>query len=425
MILAVTRVGMGQETMVRGRVIDKITRQAVVAANIVLSDGTGTYSGAGGNFEFFIDEFPVTITVSHISYGKTLLELTENLKDEYIIELEQQVSEIGEVQVSASRLRILTEKDDYTLQDFTFDNEHLWMIGYRNNLATEGRLWLANWFGDTITSVKIRNPERLFTDVFGNAQLVMKDSVHQLYFDGTKILFPYSFGLWSFLSAMNQVKAGFAGKLVYQKYLDGQQGLHTYYYSADDPKPCFLTVTRYMKEENSAAMEHIFGPSMELLDMLWSPSPKVRAEAKIAIGMNKQSLPYLVNRKVQVPLFALKDSLYIINLYKDSLIKYSPEGKFVKAVPITFHKDSLLFDVNYRDLRYLTDPIGQRVYLLQRKTTAWRMTDFDPSTGRTGLPVALPDFPGMTSIKVFGQAVYFLYPEKKYPYYVRLYRYQL
>jgi len=39
--------------------------------------------------------------------------------------------------------------------------------------------------------------------------------------------------------------------------------------------------------------------------------------------------------------------------------------------------------------------------------------------------VMLPNFPGMAQITVSNNAVYFLYPEKKYPYYVRLYRYQL
>lgn len=85
------------------------------------------------------------------------------------------VSEIGEV------------------QDFAFDNEHLWLLGYLKNQATQGRLWLANWFGDTISSIPVQNPERLYTDFFGNVHLVMRDSVYQVYSDGKVPLFAYAY----------------------------------------------------------------------------------------------------------------------------------------------------------------------------------------------------------------------------------------
>jgi hypothetical protein len=53
------------------------------------------------------------------------------------------------------------------------------------------------------------------------------------------------------------------------------------------------------------------------------------------------------------------------------------------------------------------------------------LNHLNTATGQTEMKIPLPDFPGMTGIKVFAQAVYFIYPEKHYPYYVRLYRYQL
>lgn len=425
LVAGISSVGIGQGILVRGQVTDKQTGQPVVAANILLPDGTGTYSGAEGNFEIRVPAFPVVLNVSHISYGKTVVKLDRDPGGLLIVELEELVSEIGEVQVSARKLRILTEKDDFTLQDFAFDSDYLWLIGYLNNQANQGRLWLANWFGDTISSVKVQNPERLFNDVFGSVHLVMKDSVHQLLAETGRILFSYSFERNDFFQTMAPIRAGFAGNLVYQTFLPEKQGLHTYFYSGIDQKPYFLSLTRDTCEENSQLFDHLYGPGMVLMEALYSYDYKVRLEALHAIGRNKISSPGVVNRRVNVPVFSLNDTLFLVNLYKDSLLTFGPRGHLVRTVPINYHKDTFLFETHYRKLQYLPDPVNHMLYLLQRKTTAWILTEFNPVTGKAGAQVPLPDFPGMSGITVNGKAVYFLYPEKKYPYYVRLFRYQL
>jgi len=311
LVAGISGVAMGQGILVRGRVIDKNTGQNVVAANIMLPDGTGTYSGAEGKFEIKIPGFPVRLRVSHITYGKTEVLLAKDPGTLLVIELEEMVSAIGEVQVSARKLRVLTEKDDFTLQDFALDREHLWLIGYLKNQANQGRLWLANWFGDTLASVKVQNPERLYTDVFGNVHLVMKDSVHQVFGVDGRITYPYSYDRNDFFQTMAPIRAGFAGNLVYQKFLPEKQGLHTYYYSGVDQKPYFLSLTRDTCEENSQMFEHVYGPDMMLMDLLWSDNYKIRLEALHAIGRNKISRSSVVNRRVEVPVFSLSDSLYL------------------------------------------------------------------------------------------------------------------
>lgn len=414
-----------QSVKISGRITDKISGQPVASASIKLQDGTGAASGTDGKFEVRIARFPVRLKISHISYRQTEIDLVSDPKSLVIIEMEELVSEIDEVKISAKRLSILTENEDFTLQDFAFDKEHLWLLGYMKNLATRGRLWISDAFGDTIASIPVRNPERLYTDLFGNVHLVMLDSVYQVHSNGREILFPYAYERVHFFQTLTPIKAIFAGKLVYQDYLSGQQGLHTYYYSGSDQKPYFLNVARDSTEEVRQLIDYIYGENLCKLEETHSLSMWVRQAAIKYIREHKQTKDQVFYRQVRVPVFSFRDSLYIINLYKDSLLTYSPEGKFVRSVSIGFHRDSLLFDVGYRELSYLTDPVSQRIYLLQRKANAWKLMEFDPASGRPGRQILLPDFPGMTGITVYDRAVYFLYPEKKYPYYVRLYRYQL
>jgi len=416
--------GFSQSVIIRGKVIDKNTRQPVIAASIVLPNGTGTSSDTNGDFKLTINHFPVTLTIGHVSYGKMEVLLPADPQKQIIIELEELVSEIGEVQITAEKLRILTEKDDFTLQDFAFDKENLWLLGYLKNQATQGRLWLANLYGDTITSIPVKNPERLYRDIFGTVHLVGRDSVYQVYKNGEEVVFADTSNRTEFFQIMTPI-AVFGNKLVYQQYFMGKQGLHTYYYSGNDQKPYFLCETRDYAEERRQTDEFVFGQRMELLEQSMSTDSMVRLNANIAIGRSKMARHMIFNIKVKVPVFSFMDTLFIANIYKDSLNVYNPEGKYVRSIPISYHRDSVLQDVKYQDLSYLIDPINQKAYILQKKTGALILKYFEPTLGHAGLTVPLPDYPGMSGITVYGNAVYFLYPEKKYPYYVRLYRYQL
>lgn len=415
----------GQSIMVHGLITDKRTGQPVIGANIVLPDGMGTTTGAEGKFSIKIVRFPVKLKISHVTYHPKDINLISDPKSQVIIELEESVSEIREVRISAKRLSNLTEKEDFSLQDFAFDKDHLWLLGYLKNNPLRGRLWLADVFGDTITSISVRKPERLYTDFFGNVHLVMSDSVYQVYSDGKTIFFPYASMKSEFFKTMDPIKAIIAGKPVFQDYVRWKQGLHTHFFSPVDQKSYLLNVARDSVEEVRQIMDYVYGENRWIKLGTMSKDPEWRMKCVILYAERRRTKDTVSYQHVRVPLFAYCDSLFVINLYKDSLLTYSPEGKFTRAIPIAFHQDARLVDVLFRDLTYLQDRVSQRMYLLQRKTALLKLSEFYPSEGRVGIQIPLPDFPGMSCITVYDRAVYFLYPEKKYPNYVRLFRYQL
>ena len=406
----------GQETVVRGRVIDRKTRQPVIAANLALPDGTGAYSLEEGRFTLKVNGFPVKVKISHISYGTTEIVLTSDKENEIVVELDELVGEIGEVQITAKRLRILTEKDDFSIQDFTFDNENLWLLGYTNNQGSKGKLWLANWFGDTITSVPVSRAESLYRDVFGAVHLVMRDSAYQLFASGRKIEFPYSMERNDFLRMMEPIRAGFAGKLVYADIFRFEKLAKIYYRDGISPRPQVLTIVQDHLGRLTNMLDSIVGSMW--LDL--AASYPVKRGSKVR---------EMIDDPVKAPVFSWRDTLFVIDQYKDSLLSFGPDGKFKRSVPFTYCKDVMLGGidggVHYKKISVLADPVGQGLYLLEHRKTIWTLLPLDTHTGLVSSPVMLPEHPDMFRITVFGNAVYFLYPEKKYPYYVRLYRYQL
>jgi hypothetical protein len=133
----------------------------------------------------------------------------------------------------------------------------------------------------------------------------------------------------------------------------------------------------------------------------------------------------IYEKPLSIPMFTLNDSLYIFNTVKDSLLIYDHSGNFVFSKPVSFHLEEKLGDIDQKEIIFLTDDKAGKVYTLERKTTRWILNELNIVKGTLNAPIQLPDFAGMTNIRVHNNAVFFLYPEKKYPYYTRLYRYQL
>jgi len=417
-----------QSFVIKGQVVNKESDLPVIAAHVVKPDGRGTYTDHEGKFILSLTGLPVTLRISHITYGESEVRLEKEPETLLVIRLDKQVTQIGEVQASAQRMRILTEKKDFNLQDYAFDNENLWMIGFLDNHANEQRLWLTSWFGDTISSIQIKRAERLYRDIFGNVHLVFGDSVYQLhaYKDSIMTLYPTSQA--DFFGTVAPIKAYFSNKLVYQTFLSGEEGLHTYYYELGDPEPKFLKLSRDTLEEASQEHDYVYGKAGITMAGIMNLSEKGGSayhSAMFAMGQRKLRKGSIVNRKVKTEMFSVNDSLFVIDLYKDSLICFDSTGQYAYSMPYIYHRNPLLFDYHYKSIKYLIDPIVNSVYLLERKERAWELFPLIHKDGLKGQQVPLPDFAGMDNITVQGNAVYFLYHEKKHPYYTRLYRYQL
>ncbi len=412
---------------VRGRIIDRKTREAVIAASIILPDGTGTQSGEYGRFSIQIDKYPAALRISHVSYTGTVIYLDSKPKGEVIAELDQSVSEIGEVEITAKRLRILTEREDYSIRDFVFDDEYLWLLAYTNNQAGRGRLMLSGWFSDTITSIPVENAESLYRDVFGVAYMVMKDSVYQLFGGHRRIELPYAIDRTSFFQMMDPIRAGFAGKLVYADTDPWSRRTEIYYREAYVPVRQVLTVVEDAIERRDKRLEYKVGSMWTDLSSNAAVGRSRRGSGRGGQQMSK--IETMISNPRNVPVFSCKDTLFAVNPYLDSLLAYTPDGKFLRSVTFSACREKIETitgtDYKYRNITVLTDPIGHGIYMLEHRGLRWMLFPLDVRTGKTGLPIQLPDYPDMSRITVYAGAVYFLYPEKKWPFWVRLFRYQL
>jgi hypothetical protein len=411
--------GISQDVRINGIIIDKQTSKPIEDVYVAWEKGQMILTGSDGAFSINISKFPTKLTFSHLSYGLTEISLSEKPEDPFYVRLDPEPSKIGEIQISGERLRILTQHNDYSIIDFEFDKNYMWMLGYVDNQVNKQRLFLANPYGDTICTIKVRRAEKLFRDAFENVHLLTRDSAFQLLSQGDSIAFLYSTPRNLFDQTMQGILCGFNNKLVYKDYNPRNFYMRLYYLCEKDHYQHHITILTdtvgQMSEKQDSKRDAIM-TSKEMKNMWRTLRSGYKPGSKIAAMVLP---PVLMN------LFTYNDSLFVLNYFKDSLLCYSPDGKFVRAALVDFHKEKRLTGIDYKELEFVTDPISNKIYVTERRIAGWALHPFDTMTGKLLPEILLPDFAGMTGIRAYNEAIYFLYHEKLFPYFTRLYRYQL
>jgi len=410
----------GQNILIRGQILDEGTQKPVAGVHIACASAVAV-TDSTGNFSLALPGIPATLRISHISYGAFEYLVAAIPRGRLVIRISPQARYLDEVQITGRRMRNLTRGEPYSIQDYAISQRMIWFLGSINNQPNLKRLFLANLYGDTLASVAARGAESLYLDVFGNAHLVMKDSVFQLYTPGEgRIEYPYHADRDRFDQVMEGIELAINQKLVYCQGAPGSPHLVVYYVRENDPVKYQLTVMR----DTAEAKERYATSKIDPMMMRWG-IPELANMWSTIYRYTKRGTRFdrVINRPVPHSLFHSDSNLYIINYLKDSLLRYSSEGKFLGALPITFHKEPSRTNDRYKSLVFITDPATQKVYMLEKQVTRWILRPVDPKLGEAGEVIGLPDFPGMDQITVYDNAVYFLYQEKTHPYYNRLFRY--
>lgn len=409
-----------------GLIIDRESNQVIEGAHVLLANGRASVSNAKGQFTIKLDELPVILRITHVSYGQSEIKIDKWPEGLLAIRLEKMTSQLGEVQVSGERMSILTKDDDFSLTDFAFDQNNLWMLGNLNKNPRLERLWLANQFGDTLRSISINKADSLHCDVFGNVHLFANDSAFQLYGHPDTIVIVDALSRMRFKQLISPIREYYSDKLVYQKYLPNQEGLHSFYYSSNDSVPRFISCTRDTAGEYLQEDEYVYGYcASAVLAIALCDKPMVKLGMILAMQQRRRDKESVMYRNIEAPLIGTNRNLYLLNMYKDSLLAYNASGTFIGSKPISFHKELRLLGVDYKDIELMHDYSTDRVYCLERKIDGWFLNPLDTNTGKLLPQIPLPDYPGMTGITVQNNAVYFLYYEKHFPYFTRLYRFQI
>jgi len=188
-----------QNYEVTGKVTDASTGEPIAFAAIVVK-GTqaASQTDAIGNFVIAAPYKKITLVVFQFGYFTKEFDVETNHSEHNEIKLNRKVYELGEVTVTSKKTDTLQANNHTVFLAFEFyDNFIVSLVnkGNRYNI-----IQLLDESGKIIKEHKAPfGVEQLFTDCFGNIQLLSKDSSYQFYYNYEKISLPKAYPLQVFL----------------------------------------------------------------------------------------------------------------------------------------------------------------------------------------------------------------------------------
>jgi len=397
-----------QEVVVKGRIVDQKTLEPVFAATITAKGSKGTVSDPDGKFEIRVEALPATLVISHVSYGRQNIEL-KRMAGELVIRLESNVTRIPEVRISGTRMQVLNKKARFSVSDYQIDGKYMWFIGFQDNSPKKGKLFLANLYGDTISSCPVQGDERLIRSCFGTIHMIRKDTVFQLFTRNDSIWLLYPEKKDMFLGIMSAFETSFKDGLARLEYEPNSDQLSLVYIDSTLKAPDVVNLNRSHPEEKN------------YLERRYAWIGRYFGSRTLQLVISQQQKYYF--QTMRSSLFVLRDTLYALNLKDNQLHAFDKELTEFRLVPISFHlKETADITDVYVPYQIILDRQLHRAYVVYHLNSTWSIVPLDQTTGKTGPNLEIPHINAMHQLTIHGNALYFLYPEKTWPYYQRLYR---
>ena len=146
-----------------GTIVNSGDESPIASVNIKYGD-TGVTSDQSGKFVIQNPDYPIIMEISHLGfYSKTVI-IKSRLESGIIIRMSPKTTQINEIEIVGERIKRFFQNQYYYIVDyFLYDNSIL-TIGYKNSRLSQGQLTLIDMNQDTIASLPISKPKRIFQD---------------------------------------------------------------------------------------------------------------------------------------------------------------------------------------------------------------------------------------------------------------------
>ena len=431
-------------------VLSPITASAqnseVLNVNVIVSDSTGkvlkdvaiynskqNLIGITNNFGKTIvsARYGDVIVFSHISYEQIRLMISDgNIFD-------KKDNECGMLVVMNEKTNILPEAEIVeNVPHLAYSNKQVWVSDYIVNNSgmyliidsnSEHSLIFLSHEQDTLAKAKIaKKYDYLYEDAFGNIHLLSKDTAYQTYFDGEKLNMLYPVDIQTFKQKLMPVQVITDSLLVLQRYASMWQEILYISVNRNNKETkvladCFgstrewgRTYFRDLKKDgiiDAIQKENpMFPDIMEMLGIEKSNTFGDDAIENTFVDFESSQRARYRLQPIYSPIAFFNDTIYVFDLEKDKLIKFTENGTFVKDVDISFHRTTYRKNSrigNNWDRNIIIDKALDKCYAQLSKDGHVTLKEIDLQTGTTKNIIELNHHVFPENIQIHNGIVYY------------------
>ena len=389
-----------------GTVYDSLEKVSLPNVNIsAVGSSQGGTTNADGYFRIKLDKSPSILYFSYMGYKVMSRQVTPLNSDSIVIFLSRETKKIGEVVISGARIQKTFRGDSLHIVDYEILDNRILMVAYPFKHPKGLRIYLATLNGDTISSRLIKKAGKeirfrefpfssliyFFKDCYGRVHFLTSERAWQIYIVNNKIYFLYPSTYPEFMGLLVPMKHELNGNLFYQ--VSTVKLNETCCYRKGDTLP---TSVKLVHDE--------FG-----------------------------DVRYRFPRCVSAPILKRNEEIIIFDFFASHMEFFNEKGISEKTVPISFHQ-KLVIDwlgrktLDLDQLRFsqqiLMDDITGKAYGIWKDKANKRVSlqEINLDTGEVVRTIEINDHPNIDKVRLYDNAIYFLYNEKVYPYYQCLFR---
>jgi hypothetical protein len=424
-----------QTFLFKGIIRDEQTLKPIPGVNIRV---TGTAAGAAtdkdGRFFIKLEKTPSSLEFTCIGYKDGQYEVTRVPGNQLEFLLSPKSYNLKEVNITANNYSYLFKNRDYSVLDYELMDEHILLLVFRT-LLNRSQLILLNRYGDTLSVTELPElpPRLIYKDFLANIHYCSQQgNAYQCYFnkdtktidflfkttlDSLRTLFrPFIFSMNEHVYFQEKIFKGFGTTFGYiepgtgKKYI--RQVINRKKVTEFSDDQTFYARWNHDTGGNTASdtddieSERAFDFSSSDIEGGRYGKFEARAHAFEYFNMT-------------YPVIKTKDNtIAFFNFGSDVIELMDKDGKQIKTVPISFHKESSsaldssfairLSDSGWRwGSTILVDELNRNIYTAFIKAGMVRLNRIDLGTGKLKTGTILP-FPFPEKIEIYDGEAFFI-----------------
>jgi len=370
-----------------------------------------------GSISITVKEYPLVLSISHVSYQDTIVRIDQANKGSINIYLSPLTIRINEVQIEAGRLKKFFSKENFYVTDFVFQRDRFWVLGYADKNVFKQEIAIIDLRGKVLA--RSESPvegkvDELFLDAYGNVHAINKTVMAQLFVLEKSIIPLYSFENKNVSHDLKKLEL-FVGNSAIFKERSGESNCHDY---------IAVDTTTFEVDTIISLFNGIsFADAPEARKYEHPPIPSVGGrwwladiDTLIAHGMDpRENLTFdpsdaftgaVMDRMARSP---IKTSVY---LYDKGIIFSTDRKPFIHYFDLERdQKEEYSYEQLYGNdlLDLMQDPVTKEVYWVWLERGIITISQVNPVTWQLSAPYHVPGLSFPDKILIANNKCYFIH----------------